>query len=153
MTTETPWIRYDWPPGGDDPFDASLPEPLWLLCDGAGRWGRAWPAGDRRDFGGWGDFEQRVPMGYKVVQIRERVALVAGGEVVHRSARSETATWRGTWGAVGHLPYGAYPQAGSTSRSDAPTGAEALDAAVRFSAAEPDVVWMVSRRIEIVNWH
>lgn len=153
MTNGTPWISYEWPADGVDPFDRTSPEPLWLLSDGSGRWGRGWPAGDRRDFGGLGDFLHRVPMGYRVVEIRERVALVAGGELVHASTRSSAQTWRGLWGVVGHLPYGAHPRTGSRSRADCPTEDEALDAAVRLSLAEPDVTWLVSRRMAIENWH
>lgn len=153
VTGVTPWISYEWPADGVDPFDRAAPEPLWLLSDGSGRWGRAWPAGDLRDFGGHGDFLQRVPMGYRVVEVRERVALVTGGELVHASPRSAAPTWRGRWGAVGHLPYGAHPRAGSRSRADCPTEEGAVDAAVRLSRAEPEVTWLVSRRIAIENWH
>jgi hypothetical protein len=149
----TPWISYEWPLDGVDPFDVAAPEPLWLLSDGSGRWGRGWPAGDRRDFGTYGDFLSRVPMGYRVVEIRERVALVAGGELVHASPRSDAPTWRGQWGTVGHLPYSAHPRTGSESRAGCPTEEEALDAAVQFSLAEPEVTWLVGRRIAIENWH
>lgn len=153
VTNTTPWISFEWPADGVDPFDRAAPEPLWLLRDGSGQWGRGWPAGDRRGFAGSDEFLQRVPMGYRVVEIRERVALVTDGELVHASPRSAAPTWRGSWGLVGHLPYGAQPQAGSKSQADCPTEDEAVDEAVRFSLAEPDVTWLVSRRIAIANWH
>jgi hypothetical protein len=92
-------------------------------------------------------------MGYRVVEIRERVALVAGGGLVHASPRSAAPTWRGSWGVVGHLPYGAHPRTGSRSRADCATEDEALGAAVRLSLADPGVTWLVSRRIAIENWH
>ncbi|HET7352002.1 MAG TPA: hypothetical protein VFJ28_13780 [Marmoricola sp.] len=76
------WITYDRPADGTAPFDLSDDRTLWVLRDGAGQWGRAWPAGDRRDFASWHtDFEQRVRMGYKVIYLVERLGLVAGGKV------------------------------------------------------------------------
>lgn len=162
MSDATPWIAYDWPADGADPFDAAAPDPLWLLADGAGHWGRAWPAGDLRDFGSYGDFEQRVPMGYKVVEVRERIALMRDGELVHAGARSSAVTWFGQWGAVGHLAYAVHPQHWVVARSReerterraaCPTEDEALAAAARLSLAEPEETWLVSRRIAIRNWH
>jgi hypothetical protein len=45
--------------------------------------GRTWPAGDLLDFGSWStDFERRVPMGYKTIQVAERLAVVDHGEVL-----------------------------------------------------------------------
>jgi hypothetical protein len=74
-------VHYDWPDGGGAPFDTSADETHWVLVAGS-RFGRTWPAGDRRDFGSTGpDFERRVPMGYKVIQLAERLAVVDGGRV------------------------------------------------------------------------
>lgn len=77
-----PGVVYDWPEGGGDPFDTSPDETRWVLLAGR-RLGRTWPAGDLRDFGSWStDFESRVPMGYKVIQVAERLAVVDHGRVV-----------------------------------------------------------------------
>lgn len=161
MSEREPWLTYDWPADGVDPFDPDGPDPLWVLMDGAGLWGRGWPAGDRRDFGAWtAEFEGRVPMGYKVIQIRERVALLRDGELVHASRRSDAPTWFGQWGAVGHLGYGAHPRTSDRRQPDrdrrsaaGATEDEVLAAAARLSLAEPEETWLVSRRITIVNWH
>jgi hypothetical protein len=75
-------VAWDWPDGGGAPFDASADETRWVLVAGK-RFGRTWPAGDRRDFGSWDpDFQLRVPMGYKVIQVVERLAVVDHGRVV-----------------------------------------------------------------------
>lgn len=75
-------VTYDWPEGGGAPFDTSDAETRWVLVAGS-RFGRSWPAGDRRGFGSTGpDFERRVPMGYKVIQLAERLAVVEQGRVV-----------------------------------------------------------------------
>jgi hypothetical protein len=75
-------VAYDWPDGGGAPFEVSADETRWVLVAGS-RFGRTWPAGDPRDFGSWGpDFERRVPMGYKVIQIAERLAVVEQGRVL-----------------------------------------------------------------------
>lgn len=155
------WLTYDWPADGVDPFDPDGPDPLWVLMDGAGLWGRGWPAGDRRDFASWtDDFCRRVPMGYKVIEIRERVALLRAGDLLHASARSATPSWFGQWGAVGHLGYGADPRTSYRERADrdrrraeCATEDEVLAAAARLSLAEPEETWLVSRRIAIANWH
>lgn len=150
----TQHIRYDWPAGGPDPFDVEPAETLWVLVDGAGRWGRAWPAGDLRDFGSWGEFEQRVPMGYKVVQVLERLAVVKAGRVRRTWAPTPAETWIGPWGSIGGLPYCALPRSGG-----APAGFtsydEALGAAVAGSAgdASDDSAWIAGRRIAIADWH
>ena len=81
-------VRYDWPEGGGDPFDASADGTRWVLVAGS-RFGRTWPAGDPRDFGSWDPaFEHRVPVGYKVIQIAERLAVVDRGRVVREWAET-----------------------------------------------------------------
>ena len=75
-------VTYDWPEGGGDPFDTAADETRWVLVAGS-RFGRTWPAGDRRDFGSTGPaFERRVPTGYKAIQIGERLAVVDRGSVL-----------------------------------------------------------------------
>lgn len=75
-------VVWDWPADGGTPFDTTADETSWLLAVGS-QFGRTWPAGDRRDFGSWEtDFEARVPMGYKTIQIVERLAVVDRGEVL-----------------------------------------------------------------------
>lgn len=157
----TPWIEHDWPPGGADPFDPAGPDPMWLLADSMAFWGRGWPAGDELDFGGHGEFYRRVPMGYRAVQIRERIALVQAGEIVHASRRTPDPPWLTPWGETGHLAYDARPRTrrGRTRSSEDPRQArcatedEALDAAIRLSQAEPDEIWLVSRGVTSKDWH
>ena len=75
-------VTWDWPADGGTPFDTTADETRWLLV-ASSTFGRTWPAGDRRDFGSWTtDFEARVPMGYKTIQIVERLAVLDRGEVV-----------------------------------------------------------------------
>jgi hypothetical protein len=31
VTNVTPWISYEWPADGVDPFDRASPEPLWRV--------------------------------------------------------------------------------------------------------------------------
>ena len=86
MTATGDAVHYDWPEGGGAPFDTSADETRWVLVAG-GRFGRTWPAGDRRAFGSQDpDFERRVPMGYKVIQLAERLAVVDHGSVVREWA-------------------------------------------------------------------
>lgn len=81
-------VAYDWPEGGGEPFDTSADETRWVLVAGK-KLGRTWPAGDRRDFGSWDPaFEHRVPMGYKVIQIAERLAVVEQGRVLREWAET-----------------------------------------------------------------
>jgi len=75
-------VTYDWPEAGGAPFDVSDDATRWVLVAGS-RFGRTWPAGDRLDFGSWAPgFEGRVPMGYKVIQLAERLAVVEEGRVL-----------------------------------------------------------------------
>ena len=81
-------VTYDWPEGGGAPFDTSADETHWVLLAG-GRFGRTWPAGERREFGSTHpDFERRVPMGYKVIGIGERLAVVDRGTVLREWPQS-----------------------------------------------------------------
>ena len=81
-------VTYDWPDGGGAPFDTAEDETRWVLLAGS-RFGRTWPAGDRRDFGSWRtDFERRVPMGYKGIAIAERLAVVDHGMLLREWPRS-----------------------------------------------------------------
>lgn len=150
-------ITYDWPAGGADPFEPTGPEPTWVLMDGLHHWGRAWPAGDRRDFGSWEGFEKRVPMGYKVIEIRERIALVRDGAILQPSQQSREATWDRPWGDDHRRlpPYGAAPRTrgGDDRVASCASAEDALTAALRMSAAERGETWLVSRRIAILNWH
>lgn len=80
--TEPAGVTYDWPEDGGAPLDTADDETRWVLIAGS-RFGRTWPAGDRRDFGSWGaDFERRVPMGYLVIQLAERLAVVDRGRLL-----------------------------------------------------------------------
>ncbi|SED29109.1 hypothetical protein SAMN04489844_4108 [Nocardioides exalbidus] len=139
-------VTYDWPEGGGAPFDAAADETRWVLVAGM-RFGRTWPAGDRRDFGDWGDFEKRVPMGYKVIQLAERLAVVDRGTVVRE--------WAGTSEAVDG-PYAALDGNGSERGPDGHWISHEHDSYAGALAEARDMqdreVLVVSI-LQTVNWH
>lgn len=146
-------IGYDWPADGTDPFDLSPDDTQWVLY--ANRWGRAWPAGDFRDFGSLGDFAKRVPMGYKPILIYERLAIVDAGRVLR--TWPETATPLATSSlARRSSPYSAVTQGAWRGLAEPGhlTCEAAVEAACAHTAENPETgPLMVIRTLRHESWH
>ena len=81
---ESTFISYDWPADGHDPFTLDLgDQTLWILVAGSG-WGKAWPAGDIRDYGTHRGFVDRVPCGRLAINLLERLAVAYNGQLLGR---------------------------------------------------------------------
>jgi hypothetical protein len=85
-------VRYDWPVGGEHPFDLTSDETRWVLY--AGAWGRAWRPGTWGDFGDWTS-EFPVPMGYKQLLAIERLAVLSLGRVVREWSETGLSSYDG----------------------------------------------------------
>jgi hypothetical protein len=140
-------VHYDWPEGGGAPFDTSADETRWMLVAGS-RFGLTWPAGDRRDFGSWDPvFESRVPMGYKVIQLAERLAVVDRGRVVRE------------WAETGLTASGTYAVLDGLGGKRGPDGRWISHQHDSYAAAIAKAVGMEDRRVLVVsilqtlNWH
>lgn len=170
MTGPGEHVTYDWPEGGGAPFDASDDRTRWVLVAGS-RFGRTWPAGDRRDFGSWdASFEQRVPMGYKVIQLAERLAVVDHGTVVREwPSTGLTATGQPPAPPVSdpyqhHVP-GVEASEGPWAALDGDGGRRGPDgrwvshehdsyaAALAAARSRSDARMLVVRLLQTVNWH
>jgi hypothetical protein len=157
-------ITYDWPDGGGGPFDASADETRWVLVAGK-RFGRTWPAGDRRDFGSRDpDFQRRVPMGYKVIQVVERLAVVDDGRVVREWPESNEVRPRPVFDPYQrHVPgsgsSGTYAVLDGQGSRRLPDGSWEKHEHDSYAAALAEAVGMDERRvlvgrlIETRDWH
>lgn len=76
------WEPGAWPSDGSDPFERS-DELRWLGATNH-QLSRAFPAGDWRGWGDWGDdaFMAALPMGYTSLYGLERIAVARDGEVM-----------------------------------------------------------------------
>ncbi|GAB3428975.1 hypothetical protein [Actinophytocola sediminis] len=155
---ESTTIRYDWPPGGTDPFAADDGPTRWVFrTTERSPWGRAWPAGDARGFGGFGDFVERVPMGYKAIQLYERLAIVQDGQVLGRwaetAAPSATSELSERSGGV----YAVMPQRQVTvAAADLPAATDAdglIRRAIARSLVTPGIAFLAGRCLRHQTWH
>ncbi|WP_433325273.1 hypothetical protein [Spirillospora sp. CA-294931] len=148
-------IRYDWPPGGGDPFALDEGPTRWVFATSEGNgWGRTWPAGDFGEFGGYGGFYDRVPMGYKAVLAYERLAVVLDGAVLGRWPETDTPSATSVLSREGGA-FGVLPQSW-VRLSDGPAPADAEQAvfrAVAESRAFPGVPMLAVRCLRQESWH